>query len=209
MKNSPAKEHASDLMHVQVNLSKREAHYQKFIGALAQPVMHSTDVKDVHIDIYQFAPTKKRPYWTLITGGMSDKRQALPEGTPEYVAARTELVLYAQEPKPWMFSVLKGMAEMPLDGDSFLSWHHTVPNGMPMTEQTSLLTSYFFLPPFFEKKNFESLEIEGDQVGFLLMIPITENERLFAIENGSSVLEDLMAKKGFDPVVDEARSSLV
>src|SRR4030095_2254037 len=112
----------------------REAHYERFFGRLEQ-VMHSTDEKPVHIDIYQFAPTEDRSSWTLITGGMSDRRQPLPAEAPEHVAPRAEIMMYVAEPKPWMFAVLKGLAEMPFDQDTFLHWHHTVPNGHPLTAE--------------------------------------------------------------------------
>ena len=46
-----------------------------------------------------------------------------------------------------------------------------------MTGKPSLLTSYFFLPPYFEPEGFADLEIDGDRVDFLWMIPITEAER--------------------------------
>ncbi len=47
----------------------REAHYQKFLGKLSEPVMHSTDLQPVHVDVYQFRPRRGRDFWTLITGG--------------------------------------------------------------------------------------------------------------------------------------------
>ena len=71
-------------------------------------VFHSTDLRPVHIDIYRFAPTPARPFWTLITGGMSDLRQPALEDLPEGIAPRAELIMYVQKPQTWMFSVLKG-----------------------------------------------------------------------------------------------------
>jgi hypothetical protein len=188
---------------------EREAHYQRFFGPLSQPVMHSTDDKAVHIDIYQYAPTEDRPYWTLITGGMSDQRQPLPADVGSHVAPRAELVMYVREPKGWMFSVLKGMAEMPFDANTYLHWHHTVPNGRAMTAEPSLLTSYFFLPPYFESEGFDSLVVGGDRVHILMLIPITEAEREYAVEHGSQALEDIMSEVEFDPVVEESRGSLI
>jgi hypothetical protein len=98
-------------------IDQRETHYQRFFGPLDQQVMHSTDLKPVHIDIYQFAPTAERPFWTLITGGMSDARQPIPPTAPKHVAPRAEILMYAEEPKGWMLSVLKGLAEMPFVDD--------------------------------------------------------------------------------------------
>jgi hypothetical protein len=187
----------------------RESHYERFLGPLTEKILHSTDVKPVHIDIYQFAPTEKRPYWTLVTGGMSDQEQTVQDDTQELTSVRTELLMYVKEPKPWMFNVLKGLAEMPFDDDTHLSWWHTVPNGQPMTAEPSLLTSFFFLPPYFEGAEFDSLELDGEPVRILWMIPITEAEREYAVKHSSNSLEELMVKQELDIVVNEKRSSLV
>ena len=197
------------LTHPEDYLEARESHYQRFFGPLEQNVMHSTDVKPVHIDIYQFAPTPQRLYWTLITSGMSNERQVEPEDCAEHMSPRAEILMYVREPEDWMFSVLKGLAEMPFEDDSCLHWWHTVPNGMPMTATPSLLTSYFFLPPYFEPEGFSEFELDGDRVDFLWMIPITEAEREYAIEYGSQELEKVFEDAELSPVVDESRESLI
>ena len=93
--------------------------------------MHSTDAKTVHVDIYTFAPTADRDFYTLITSGMPDVRQNIPDD--RNISPRAEIMLSCHEATPWMYSVLKGLAEMPSDDDTFLSYRNTVPNGMPMT----------------------------------------------------------------------------
>jgi len=187
----------------------REAHYVKHFGLLSESIMHSTDEKTPHVDIYRFPPFQDRHYWTLITGGMSDFRQSVPDDAPEHVSPRTEILLYVRAPQPWMFSVLKGLAEMPFDDQTFLHWWHTVPNGMPMTAKPSLLTNFFFLPPYFEKEGFDTLEIGGDKVNILWLIPITDAELHYKLEHGGRALEELFSQKELDPVVDESRKSLV
>jgi hypothetical protein len=172
-------------------LELREAHYTRFFGPLTEAVMHSTDIKAVHIDIYQFRPKRGRKYWTLITGGMSDQPQFVPRDSPKHVSRRVELMMYVRQPAPWMFSVMKGLAEMPFDDRIFLHWFHTVPNGMPMTAKPSLLTSFFFLPPYFEEKGFDSLKLGRSKVDILWLVPITEAERVYAAKHGSERLEKL------------------
>jgi len=187
----------------------REAHYQRLFGPLTEDILHSTDLQSVHIDIYRFAPTAAYPFWTLITGGMSDLRQPALEEPRKAIAPRAELMMYVRQPQPWMFSVLKGLAEMPFKFASFLHWGHTVPNGMPMTAEPSELTSFFFVCPAGEPAELGDLSIAGDGVDFLLLVPITEAERAYAIEHGSAALCKLMDDSGFDLVVDERRKSLV
>ena len=187
-------------------LAVREAHYKRFLGRLDQDVMHSTDAKSPHIDIYQFAPTDQRDYWTLITGGMSDLPQPR---VPDGISPRAEIMLYAPEPRGWMFNVMKGLAEMPFDDDTFLHWFHTVPNGMPMTAEPSLLTNFFFVPPYFEGAEFDTLKVGGDDVDILWMIPITDAELEYKLEHGSEALEELFDEHELSPVIDEQRESLL
>lgn len=197
------------LTHPEGFLEAREGHYQRFFGPLTQPVMHSTDVKPVHIDTYQFSPTKDRPFWTLITSGMSNERQIDPADCAEGMSPRAEILMYVERPQGWMFSVLKSLAEMPFERKTCLHWWHTVPNGMPMTAKPSLLTSFFFLPPYYETEGFTDLELSGDKVDFLWMIPITEAERHFAVSHGSQALEKEFERADLSRVVDESRRSIV
>jgi hypothetical protein len=84
-----------------------------------------------------------------------------------------------------------------------------VPNGMPMTAEPSELTSFFFVPTRDESPELAKLSIGGDRVDFLVLVPITESERAYAIEHSSAALVTLMDDSGFRLVVDEGRSSLV
>lgn len=190
-------------------LARREAHYARMFGHCSSPVWHSTDGKSPHVDVYQFPPGNGREYWTLVTGGMSDLRQPALLLHPDDIAPRAELLMYVREPKPWMVSVLKGLAEMPFDADTFLYWGHTVPNGQPMTVQPSELTSFFFDHPHLEDPEALDLTIDGDDVAFLWLRPITEPERAYAIQRGSQRLSELFATLEADPVVDEQRGSIV
>jgi hypothetical protein len=187
-------------------MRRREEHYERFFGPMEDAVMDSTDFKTPHIDIYQFSPRGDREFWTLVTGGMSDLRQPrIPEG----MHPRAELFLYASQPEPWMFDVLKGLAEMPFDDDTYIHWWHTVPNGKPMTAKPSLLTNFFFLPPKMEEPAFNTLAIDGDPVDMLWMVPITDSERTFKVAHDGYALEDLFDEQQLSPIINESRSSLV
>lgn len=188
----------------------REAHYKRFFGEI-DSVVHSmsVDLLPVHVDIYQSPPTGDRRYWTLITGGMSDVRQPALAKPPAGVAPRSELFLYARQLEDWMPAVLKGLAEMPFERATALHWGHTVPNGSPITDTAGHFTSFFFLPPCCEAEAFQALRLDGDQVAFLMLVPITEAERVYAIEHGSAALGQRMDDANLDFIFDVTRNSLV
>jgi hypothetical protein len=190
-------------------MEAREAHYTKFFGPI-KSVFHSNDFKPVHVDVYLFSRNEQRSHYTLITGGMSDARMVVPQEGYDYVTGYSEILLYASSVENWMVSVLKSLAEMPLEDKTYLHWMHTVPNGQPMTAKPSLLTSFLFLPAYFEDKAFSyELFVGGNQVQPLMLVPITEAEREFAVENGSEALAERFEEVGLDPVVDEQRKSVV
>lgn len=187
---------------------QREKHYSKFLGPMEDKVMHSTNPHEVHIDIYQFAPTKKRPFWTLITGGMSDKRQNIPAEV-DWAAPRAEVFTYVKEPHDRAFAALKLLAEMPFEENSYMHWFHTISVGEPVTKRQSELTCAFLVPPLFENPKFDTLKIGGDKVDFLMMVPITVQERHYAKNNGGEALLEVFEKANLGPVPDENRKSLV
>jgi hypothetical protein len=189
-------------------MAKRERHYKKFLGKMSDDIMHSTDVHEVHVDIYQFEPSKRRPYWTLITGGMSDKRQNVP-AEADWASPRTEILTYVEQPYDRIFAVLKMLAEMPFEEDSYMHWYHTISVGEPVTERQTELTCAFLIPPIFEKPKFDTLEIGRDKVDFLMMVPVTMQERHYAKQNGPEALLEVFEQANLGPVFDENRASLV
>jgi hypothetical protein len=140
---------------------------------------------------------------------MSDYPQPVPPGAPAYVSPRTEIMMYVKEPRQWMFDVLLGLAEIPFRDHVHIHWWHSLPNGMPMTPEPSLLTNFFFIPPLCESPEFDSLLIEGQKVQFLVIIPITDRELEFKLERGANALFKLFEDNNFDCVVNEARQSYV
>jgi hypothetical protein len=189
-------------------MAKREKHYRKYFGPMSDNVMHSINEHQVHIDIYQFEPNKKRPYWTLITGGMSDEMQNVPDGV-DWASPRTEVLTYVKEPHDRVFAALKLIAEMPFEEDSYMHWFHTISVGEPVTKSQSELTCAFLTPPIFEKPKFDTLELDGEKVDFLMMVPITVQERHYAKQHGGEALLEVFQNANLCPVVDENRTSLV
>lgn len=184
---------------------QREEHYQRHFGLIREPIMHSTDDADPHIDIYQFPPSDDRDYWTLITGGMSNLPQTLADGDQHY----TELLMYVREPRPWMFHALKVLAEFPTRYRTFFHWGHTIDYGKVTDTAPTLLSAFILLPPFFEHSDFDTLERDGDPMHFLWCIPITERERAYAKDNGGMALANLMETVDFDIIVNEERESII
>lgn len=190
-------------------LEAREAHYVKHFGPLTEDVAHPIDAIEPHVDVYQFPPYGERDMWTLVTGGMSDLAQNVPDDEEEWVSKRTEIFMYVEEPKDWMLDILKGLGEMPFHDFTFLHWYHSIPNGMPMTEEPSLLTNFLFLPPYCEEEDFNEFFLHDEKVDFLWLFPITDGELAYKMEHGADALFERFEEAGLSLAVDEQRKSVV
>src|SRR6185436_4391680 len=71
-------------------------HVARHIGPI-EMVWHEILSDLVHIDVHQIAPTADRPFWTLVTTGMSDVAMAAPEGCEDWAFAELMICL----PKDW------------------------------------------------------------------------------------------------------------
>lgn len=187
----------------------REAHYEQHFGPITGSVMRSLDGKEPRVDVYSYPPSATRDHWTLITNGMSDRRQELPEGAPTLFGRRTELLMYAAEPLAWRFYALKLLAEYPFEQGTWIHRWHSVDAGAPVAEGSSL-RAFFFLPPMMEDPlRFEGLEVEEERLDFLWVVPITAEEQRYGQENDGKALEDLLCTADFDLLLTDDRASLV
>ncbi|GMW03695.1 MAG: hypothetical protein AMXMBFR84_48290 [Candidatus Hydrogenedentota bacterium] len=187
----------------------RECHYIEHFGPITQPVAHSTDEQPVHVDIYEFEPTQDRRQWTFVTSGMSDLRQRVPNELLHVLAPRSEIVLYAPGPRPWIPPLLQRLAEYPSKSGTWLHWYHTWTADAPLMPEHPEFTGYVFLPPRLEDPSINNLHVEGDRVDFLWMLPITIAERDFAAGHGAEHLEWLLMHRGVDLTAGEFRPPVV
>jgi len=167
------------------------------------------------IDVYLFAPGgqtgEERDFFTLVTGGLSDERMKLPEGSP---FRRAELVLYVDEPSERHVALLLWLASLPLVQEK--TWYGpgtTMTNGNPPQPifDGSSLDCYLFLYPIVadDAKVHERLTLEGDPTALLWVVPITSAERQFIIDRQLPAFLDVLNKNEHPFWLDEGRKSYV
>lgn len=196
---------------------RRELHYEAWLGphaTVCEPVL--SQIPPINVYIYPPSPERNRSFNTLITSGMSDLPMNLPPGTDRSLA-RAELLMYVPHREPestprFEVELLRSMARLPFEYDTWLSVGQTRPNGNPPRPIApgSQLTTAFFLPPFFEPDGFaDGLRLEGESVNLLWLQPITDAERQFALSKGSRALVELMEQRHLSPVLNLNRPSLL
>jgi hypothetical protein len=190
------------------------SHFGKF-----NDVFHEIVSPDIHVDICKIEPTRKRPYYTLVTMGMGAHKMNVPEKFASLGIDRAELVItlppdwnlsqeaMSDENNYWPLRWLKVMARLPIEHETWLGWGHTVPNGEPLAENTLLSDILVTMPYGFGEKSLTCKLPNKELVRFYQLVPLYENERNFKIENGSEELESAFPED-FDMVVDINRKNL-
>ena len=129
-----------------------EGHIQQYFGKV-ENVFHELVSPDIHVDICMVPPTEERDYCTLVTMGMGAHRMNVPEELVEYKLERAELAIalpadwkldqesMKDEKWYWPIRLLKSLARLPINCDSWLGHGHTVENREPFADNTKLCTA--------------------------------------------------------------------
>jgi hypothetical protein len=81
-------------------------------------------------------------------------------------------------------------------------------NVIDMYDRTLELKHALFLPPFLWQGPLSSIDYQSTPIAWLLLVPITEQERQYLEDHGVDALEDLFVRKQID-VFDLLRKSVV
>lgn len=194
---------------------EREAAFQELLGpyeGVYLPDIERPAGGDIpEIAIYVFArDLGDGPFYTLASGGMSDRRMHLPPDLPEGIPHRAELLLYVRELKDEYVALLRWLARFPFRDQTWLGFGHTVALSeapFPGSELRHLLLLTSVVSP--DRELPKRLSIEGDPVEFLWVVPITAAERDHKIKHGVHALLDLFETHDHPWVLDETRASYV
>jgi hypothetical protein len=175
----------------------------------------------VHVDVHAVPPAGDRTWTTLVTTGMAEKPMSVPEGLED--ARFAELVLavpdgwrleqeaFEDESNYWPIRLLKFLARVPHEFDTFLWYGHTVPNGdpaEPYAPNTELCCA-FIAPPVLGPDQFPRLELaDGRTVGFYAVVPLYADEMQFKLDKGGDALVDRLDKAGVTELIDPERPSV-
>ena len=195
-------------------------HVERYIGKINM-VYHEMLSDTVHIDVHHVAPSKERPFHTLVTSGMSDLPMKVPEeaGSTKYMELMFTLPSdweiseesFQDERWYWPVRELKFLARFPHKFDTWLGWGHTIPNGdpaAPFAENTQL-NGVILLPSINVPEDFYALKIDDEKIiEFYSVIPLYEEEMNLKLQKGSDELLDKFDKYGVSDIVDINRRNV-
>lgn len=196
-------------------------HIEQHIGEVTM-VFHEIVSDLVHIDVHHVPPGPGREFHTLVTTGMSEKPMTVPEGAEEFRFAELVLCLpsewkltredFADEANYWPIRLMKGLARLPHEYNTWLGPGHSIPNGdpaQPYAPNTRFCCTVI-VPAFRFGKEFLRLELPDERVvNFYSIWPLLPDETEFKLKHGYDELMERLFARDVTDVVDVTRRSAV
>jgi len=197
-------------------------HLDRYFGVHDDAIVLHEMVSDlVHVDVHIVPPEGERSWTTLVTSGMAERPMTVPEGLEDHRHAELVLALpadwpldqasYVDEANYWPVRLLKQLARLPHEFETYLGYGHTIPNGdppEPYAETTSLCCACI-LPPLLTPEGFERLETpDGRTIHFYALIPLHEDEMNLKLKKGADALMDRFDAAGVTELLDPRRPSV-
>ena len=195
-----------------------EGHIDQYFGNV-ENVFHEIVSPDIHVDICIVPPTEERDYYTLVTMGMGAHRMNVPAELAEYKLERAELAIalpadwkldqesMKDEKWYWPIRLLKSLARLPINCDSWLGHGHTVENREPFADNTKLCTATLIGPQDAEGGSEVCTLPGGEEVNFYQVIPLYADELDYKLEHGADALLNKM--RGISFVVNPTRQDAI
>lgn len=191
-----------------------EEHIEEYFGDFPT-IYDELKSDDIHCDIYIVPPTETRDYYTLITVGMGAHIMDIPDDLDAEEHGRAELMMCLPkswkigESTPewfWPISLLKSLARLPINCESWLGWGHSVDNKDAFADNTKLCGSLLIYPEDTESGADTCILPNGDSVNFYEVIPLYREEMDFKIDNDTHELLEKM--NGVSHILDVNRPNV-
>lgn len=198
-------------------------HIARYIGP-PDNVFHEIVSDLVHIDVHVVEPSDERPWYTLVTSGMSDRPMTVPDpDDPEQKDLRYAEMLvclppdwplaqeaFEDENNYWPIRWLKNLARLPHEYDTWLGWGHTVPNGdpaEPVAEGTKLCCM-MVMHPVLAPEEFLTLEVSPEKkINFYAMFPLYREEVDLKLKKGAEALVEKFQQAQVSEIIDPTRKN--
>ena len=195
------------------------AHIERHLGPVSG-VFHEIISDLVHIDVHVVPATDQFPYLRLVTSGMSDLPMTVPEDAdvdlPRYMELMVTLPAdwpisqdaFEDERNYWPVRLLKGLARLPHEYDTWLGFGHTIPNGHPSEPYAPGVgfDGAIVLPPVTTPEAFAELELaDGKVISFMTIIPLYPEEMDLKLKKGAEALIDRFDAKNIQDVIEPGR----
>lgn len=198
------------------------AHLERHLGPVSG-VFHEIISDLVHIDVHVVPANDHCPYLRLVTSGMSDLPMTVPAEVDADVPRYMELMVtlpadwpisqdaFEDERNYWPVRLLKGMARLPHEYDTWLGFGHTIPNGHPSEPYAPGVgfDGAIVLTPVTTPEDFATLELDdGKTISFMSLVPLYPEEMDLKLRKGAEALLDRFDAKKIQDVIEPGRTNV-
>ena len=178
-------------------------HIEKYYGKFDN-IFHEIFSPDIHVDVCIIPPNKDKNYYTLVTVGMGAHYMNVPADV--YDCGRAELAICLppywkinsdDEKWYWPIRLLKNLARLPVNHNSWLGWGHSADNRTTFADNTALCGSILVDPQRIEEDGESCTLPNGEKVNFYFVIPIYKQEMNYKIKFGTKKLLKRMNNVSF------------
>ena len=179
-------------------------------------VFHEVVSPDIHLDICIVEPTEERSYYMLVTLGMGAHRMNVPAELTDRKLERAELAIALPrdwnihenaEEHYWPIRLLKTLARLPIEDNTWLGWGHTIDGRSPYAKNTALSAALIVSGQVKKGGSNVCVLPDGDEVNFYQIIPLYKDELKYKLEHDADVLLDRFAERHVRFVIDPQRRS--
>lgn len=196
-----------------------DRHVVEHFGPIAF-VLHEFASHLVAVHVLVVEPTEDRPYWTLITSGMSEREMAVPEGVSPYA----ELMLclppewpltqaaVGDERTGWPVQVLKQVARLPHEYATWIGAWHSIPNGDPAVPYApdTPFAGVVVTPMLDVLPEARTIDVgDGTVINLLALIPLHPTEVALKVSHGTDALIAALDRGGVSESLVPTRPALV
>lgn len=196
------------------NIKAISDHIEQHVGPV-EMVFHEMISDLVHIDVHWVKPTNDRPFHTLVTSGMSDLPMVVPDELEEFQFAELLVTLprdwkidetsFEDERWYWPVRLLKGLARLPHEYETWLGVGHTIPNDDPPEpyDDSTKLCGTLIAPPITLDEEFHELECaDKGLINFYSVLPLYSEEMGFKLSKGLDQLITKLEKHQITEVIE-------
>lgn len=194
-------------------------HIERHLGPVSS-VFHEIVSDIVHIDVHIVPASAQCPHLRLVTSGMSDLSMTLPDGVeaPRHMELMVTLpgdwpidhADFDDERNYWPVRLLKTLARLPHQYDTWLGFGHTVPNGHPAEPYAAGVgfDGAIVLPPISAPEEFGQLVIDEEcTITFMAVVPLYPEEMELKLNKGTDALLDRFDARGVGDLIDIRRTN--
>jgi Suppressor of fused protein (SUFU) len=185
---------------------RRERFYTRAIGPMRQPaVYHWMDDNNPHIDVYVLGRSPGRHHETMVTGGMADRPMpGVPPGCR--TARRVELLVDLPRAEDRVAMILREIASLPFN------FGYVFEEGALIEGSGPILPGSRLSHAVLARRKSDSLDgflVEGENVSFLSVLFISDEELRFGREHGGVALLGELERAGLSETLRVERESLI